>query len=564
MKQIIISLLIIFSLTVDAEVKLQRSGNTAHIVVNGKPMLILGGELSNSAATSIADIDSVIPRMAQMGLNTVLVPAQWDLIEANKGNFDFTLIDETIMQARKNNLKIIFLWFGAWKNSMSCYAPLWFKQNTKDYPRAITRAGKPLEIASAFSENVFKADNNAFTNLIKHIADIDRHENTVIMIQVENEIGMLEDARDYSPLAEKAYKQQVPNDLINALKLKQKGSWSQIFGKDKYADEKFMAYHYARYVERLAHNARNIYHIPLYVNAAMNSRGRKPGEYPSAGPLAHLAKIWRCTAPDIDILAPDIYDAGFKGWASQYAVPGNPLFIPESRCCINSGVRALYTFGEHQAVGFSAFAIDQVPASDIIHLSQSYTLINQLTPLLLKYQGYENTYGLLFDQQDRERIITDRNLVITCRHYFTLPWDSRATDGSIWPEGGAIIIKIAPDDYLIAGNGVVVTFQTTTEKLQEGNKSLGEDGFINTGGTNNTDEMNNFTGQRIGIGYIDEVTINKNGELKYLRRENGDQDHQGRHARISVGEFKILHVKLYHFSGYNNENNSAAPTKLGR
>jgi hypothetical protein len=115
MKTIFISLLAVFSLTMNAEVKLQHQGDAAHIVVNGTPMLILGGELSNSAATSIADIDSVMPRMARMGLNTVLVPAQWDLMEADEGKFDFSLIDETINRARENHLKVIFLWFGAWK-----------------------------------------------------------------------------------------------------------------------------------------------------------------------------------------------------------------------------------------------------------------------------------------------------------------------------------------------------------------------------------------------------------------------------------------------------------------
>ena len=32
--------------------------------------LILGGELSNSAATSVVDIDEVMPRMKALGLNT--------------------------------------------------------------------------------------------------------------------------------------------------------------------------------------------------------------------------------------------------------------------------------------------------------------------------------------------------------------------------------------------------------------------------------------------------------------------------------------------------------------
>ena len=549
MKKLIVLLAMVLPLTISAEVKLQHQGNSAHIVVNGKPMLILGGELSNSAATSIADIDEVMPRMAQMGLNTVLVPAQWDLIEADEGKFDFSLIDETINRARENRLKVIFLWFGAWKNSMSCYAPLWFKQNVSKYPRAMTRTGKPLEIASAFSENVFEADNRAFTQLMRHISAVDSHDNTVIMVQVENEIGMLEDARDHSPAADKAYRSSVPGELLSALKLEKKGTWAQVFGTDVYADEKFMAYHYAKYVERLAENARKTYNIPLYVNAAMNSRGRKPGEYPSAGPLAHLADIWRCVAPDIDILAPDIYDTGFKGWAKQYALDDNPLFIPESRCCVNSGVRALYSFGEHQAVGFSAFAIDQAPQSETRHITSSFALVNQMMPLLLKYQGKNVTRGVLLDQQDKESFIEDGNLTMTCRHYFTLPWDARATDGSTWPEGGAIIMKLADNDYLIAGSGVVVTFQTATEKKQEEMKTLGEDGFINNGDETNVAKkaMNAFTGKRIGIGYVDEVHVSADGNIEYIRRENGDQDHQGRHARISVGDYKILHVRLYEY-----------------
>ena len=64
----------------------------------------------------------------------------------------------------------------------------------------MTETGKPLEIASAFSDNVLQADKKAFSALMRHIADTDRAEQTVIMVQVENEIGMLESARDYSPM----------------------------------------------------------------------------------------------------------------------------------------------------------------------------------------------------------------------------------------------------------------------------------------------------------------------------------------------------------------------------
>lgn len=169
-----------------AQVRITGHGPSRCIAVNGRPMIMLAGELSNSAATCKADIDSVLPRMSREGLNTVLVPAQWDLTEPAEGQFDFSLIDETINLARQNNLKVVFLWFGAWKNSMSCYAPLWLKKDTKRFPRAMTAAGKPLEIASAFSANVLDADRKAFTTLLRHIADVDGKEHTVVMMQVEN------------------------------------------------------------------------------------------------------------------------------------------------------------------------------------------------------------------------------------------------------------------------------------------------------------------------------------------------------------------------------------------
>ena len=518
------------------------------------PCPILGGELSNSAATSVEDINEVMPRMRALGLNTVLVPAYWELMEPVEGQFDFTLIDRTIDMARQEHLHVVFLWFGVWKNSMSCYTPGWFKQDTKRFPRAMTAEGKQMEIASCFSDNVLQADLKAFSALMRHIREKDPQREVVIMMQIENEIGMLESARDQSPLAEKAY-------------LKEK--WAERYGTDEYADEKFMALSYARYVEHLAKAAREIHDMPLYVNAAMNSRGRRPGEYPSAGPLAHLIDFWHEGAPSIDLLAPDIYDTGFKSWCAQYAMPLRPqdgerstsgrllptgrknvknrLFIPESRCCENSGVRALYAFGEHQAIGFSPFAIDQASPKETESVSRAYSLLRQVFKLPSSGGGGGGSWGLLFDQTDRERIINDDNVVMTCRHYFTLPWDPRATDGTTWPEGGAMLIRLGKYDYLLAGSGVVIDFKTPTEKQQEQQKTLGEDGFAEAGGNTSQKANKRFSGKRLGLLSVDEVSIADDGTMQYLRRHNGDQTHQGRHARIGVGEWKVLHIKLYEY-----------------
>lgn len=55
----------------------------------------------------------------------------------------------------------------------------------------------------------------------------------------------------------------------------------------------------------------------MYVNVALNSRGRKPGEYPSGGPLTHLIDIWHAAAPAIDVLGVDIYDKGYEDWVEN-------------------------------------------------------------------------------------------------------------------------------------------------------------------------------------------------------------------------------------------------------
>lgn len=266
MRNTLFGILFLFILPLQAHQKLpylQKQGSTTQLMVDGKPFLVIGGELGNSSASSIEDIERIFPKLQRMGLNTVLVPAYWDLTEPQEGKFDFTLTDKVIQQARANDLKVVFLWFGAWKNSMSCYAPIWFKEDYKKYPRAYTKAGKPLEIASSFSENVFQADSRAFSQWMKHIASVDKEEGTVIMIQIENEIGMLEDARDYSKEADKLFYAPVPSLFIDYLQknkrslhpemlakwesqgFKKKGTWQEVFGADVYTDEIFMAWSYA-------------------------------------------------------------------------------------------------------------------------------------------------------------------------------------------------------------------------------------------------------------------------------------------------------------------------------
>jgi hypothetical protein len=517
----------------DATPFLRKQETATQLIVNGKPFLMLGGELGNSTASSLRDMEWVCPLLQKMQLNTMLVPAYWEFIESEEGKFDFSLVDGIIDLARKHDLKIVFLWFGAWKNSMSCYAPAWIKENYKKYPRALTESGKPLEILSAFDRNNLEADKRAFTQFMKHLAKVDGQQQTVVMVQVENEIGMLESAREYGPKANELFNSDVPKQLTdylvkhkNTLRpsllsrwenngYKTQGKWTELFGTGLETDEIFMAWHYGLFIQEVAQAGKEVYSLPLYLNAALNSRGRKPGEYPSAGPLAHLLDIWRAAAPAIDFLAPDIYDPGFTAWCSQYHVAGNPLFIPEIRLHEANALQALYAFGEHDVMGFSPFSIESVSNPDEYPLTHSYRMLRQLLPLLEKIQGKGFTNGILLNDTIREQVVRRGNYVFTFKHYYSLPWEKHSD--SDWPEAGALLIELSEKEFLVAGSGIVVSFSNTKN-----------DGSIT------------------GILSIDEVEL-KDGKIVPLRRLNGDQDHQGRHLRISSKQWGIQHLKLYDY-----------------
>ena len=170
---------------------LWEQGDATQLIVDGKPFLILGGELGNSSATNMAYMQPIWPKLKVMHLNTVLVPIFWELIEEVEGQFDLSLVDDLIREARRQELKLIFLWFGSWKNSMSSHAPAWVKTDQKRFPRAKDDTGRSQEILTPFSENNLQADLKAFQKLMQHLKDFDGSDNTVIMVQVENEIGML-------------------------------------------------------------------------------------------------------------------------------------------------------------------------------------------------------------------------------------------------------------------------------------------------------------------------------------------------------------------------------------
>jgi hypothetical protein len=513
---------------------LQKQLNATQLVVDGKPFLILGGELGNSSASSLDYMKPIWPKVVQMNLNTVLAPVYWELMEPEEGKFDFTLVDGLIGGARQHNLRLVLLWFGSWKNSMSCYAPGWVKTNEQRFPRARLQSGKAMEILSAFDNENCRADANAFTQLLRHIRKIDDQKHTVIMVQVENEIGMLEDARDHCDAANQAFEQQVPKELMDYLVKnkdslvpqfrqiwetaggKTSGKWAEVFGEGIATDEIFMAWFYARYTNQVAAAGKAEYPLPMYVNAALIRPNYKPGQYPSAGPLPHLFDIWKAAAPQIDFLAPDIY-FDFVNWSQKFRTPANPLFIAETGRDLHSEINVFYVIGKYDAMGFCPFAIESAPDAANSPISKAYGVLSQLAPLIMEKQGRGKMAGVLSDKENQTQEIKLGKYTLNVSHSYTSKWTPRLGDPNSWPAAGGIIISTGPDEYVIAGTGLIVTFTP-----------------------------NPPSDQIAGIVAVDEGKY-VNGRWIAGRRLNGDEDHQGRHLNLPLGSFGIQRIKLYRY-----------------
>ena len=331
------------------------------LYVNDQPFLILGGELHNSSSSSAGYMEkNVWPALRPLALNTVIAPVCWETLEPEKGSFDFSLTDSLLFQARQEGKKLILLWFGIWKNGETMYAPSWVKQDPITYFRACYSPDNPSDTVSPLCTAAIEADACAFARLMSHLRETDGEENTVIMVQVENEIGFLGAQRDYSKEAQKAYLAPVPPAMKEyaGIPADNTDSWYPLFGED--APELFMTYHYCLAIQHIASAGKAEYPLPFNVNAWLEQFPEIPGSYPCGGPIAKYMDLWKKLVPSIDMLSPDIYLSDFKGVCDAYTAGDNPLFIPEARRDPVTASNVFYAFGQYNALGFSPFGIEDM------------------------------------------------------------------------------------------------------------------------------------------------------------------------------------------------------------
>lgn len=342
----------------------QENGRYA-LMVDGAPFLMLGAQANNSSAWP-AMLPKVWPAVEYLHANTLEIPIYWEQFEPRPGQFDYTLIDTIITQAREHRVRLVLLWFGTWKNGSQHYMPEWMKLEPERYFHVIDKNGRPADSPSPFATASLEADIRAFTAFMRHLKAFDP-QRTVLMVQVENEPGTWGTLRDYSPAAQKLFEAPVPADVLKAMN-KQAGTpsanWEEVFGPE--AEVCFHAWSVATYVGKVAAAGRAVYPLPLYANAALRDpiKPGAPGSYESGGPTDNVIPIWKVAAPAIDIVTPDIYmtdTAQYLKVLELYHRDDNALFVPET-----SGGAAVARFFFSalglQAIGFSPFGLDYTRA----------------------------------------------------------------------------------------------------------------------------------------------------------------------------------------------------------
>ncbi|KAL2831636.1 glycoside hydrolase superfamily [Aspergillus pseudoustus] len=517
------------------------------LMVQDKPTLLLPGELHNSSLSSPKYMSTVWPAMKAQHINTLLGSVTWEMIEPVEGAFDFSSLTQIILDARKHGIYLVLLWFGSYKNGISTYAPAWVKRDHKRFPRVrvwdAQRGGqRTIEMISPLCAEGARADARAFQRLMEHVREVDSEFGTVVMVQVENETGLLGDSRDRSPRAEEAFREGVPVDLLRHLaahenlhpRFKERFgtrlpdpeslvdksdkvhySWASIFGAGTAADEAFMAYHISRYVGTVALAGKSAYNLPMYTNTWLNfddastldltgyplvvGGGARPGIYPSGGPCPHVSDIWRynATPAALDFLAPDLYFHDYERVCADYTFPAeNPLFVPEQRRDAHGARRVWVAYATYGALGTSPFGVD----TGADEIGREYKLLAQTSEYLLNSKPSQRM-GFFFDELPESGSPKGKETWTRAFGNIEVIIERAFVFGKPGP-GGGMVIQLGDESsyrFLVVGRGFQVRFRGL------------EDGVTFTGILEALEKE------------VDEQT----GELVTLRVLNGDETRSG-------------------------------------
>ena len=374
--------------------RLETKDGRHALIVDGAPFLMLAGQAHNSSNYPAA-LPKVWAALKDARANTLEMPIAWEQIEPKEGSFDFSFLDALVKGARENKIRLVIVWFGTWKNTGPGYLPEWVKFDNQRFPRMKDKDGKTVYSHSPFAEETLRLDRRAFVRMMEHIKKIDSAQRTVIMVQVENEVGTYGFARDYGQRAQAAFAQPVPAAVVARQAPKvpgvKSGTWTQVYGD--YADQYFHSWAIASYIESIAKAGRAVYDLPMFVNNALREPAlagepAEPwkGNFASGGPTYDVLDIYKAAAPHIDFAAPDIYmpeSTKVTAILKSFQRPDNALMIPEMG---NAPAYARYVYQAFGigAIGVAPFGLDYAEYSNY-PLGAKYTDKRMVEPFAKVY-----------------------------------------------------------------------------------------------------------------------------------------------------------------------------------
>jgi len=455
--------------------QLVKQDGKFRLMVDGKPFLMLGGQMGNFCAYPDM-MERAWPGFKAMHLNTVEYPVYWNVIEPEEGRFDFSAFDRILTGLRSQGLHAVLLWFGTWKNGAMDWTPNWVKTNPQRFPRVIDSGGHPTRTLSPMSKATLEADRKAYTAMLHHLIEVDEADRTVIMVQVENEAGSLGSARDFTPESNKLFAGAAPAPLLAALK-KQPGSWKEVFGR--IADEAFNAYYLSGYINEVARAGKEVYPLPAYINVWNGGYGSadnfekfdRPGEtYPSGGAVAHMLDLWKANAPAIDAIASDDYHQDpitYLNVLDSYKRPDNPVLIVENGGPI--AARAFfYCIANYSAIGYGYMGGDwlaETQGADMAPVGADFRLAQGALPVITELQGTGKLKAAVEERGTgaRNLIFTDYDVLVRFhppgRQAVSVVNAGPFLATSAEPSSRVLVAELGQDEFLVLGFGSSVEFR---------------------------------------------------------------------------------------------------------
>jgi beta-galactosidase GanA len=496
------------------------------LIVDGMPYLMLGAQANNSS-NYVSQLPAVWPMLDRMHANTLEMPVAWQQIEPVEGKFDFSFVQALLDQARAHDKRVVLLWFGTWKNTSFAYTPDWVKLDNARFPRMKTREGKDHGVLSAMFRETLDADKAAFVALMGYLKAYDP-QNTVIMVQPENETGSYSNPRDYGATANALFAQAVPSNLVKALG-KTPGTWTTVFGAQ--ADRAFNTWHVARFVDEIAAAGKAVKPLPMYVNASLAgpSNVPDPNGVASGGPQQDVLDIWKAAAPAIDAAAPDIYDrkaSNVVAYLSAYARRDNALLVPEIGNATDFA-RFFWPALGRGAVGYAPFGMDDTGYSNyplgaktlddetVGAIGRKYALFAPIAREWAKVALAHPTWGIAKgdDGAAQSTVMGDWSITASFGQwqFGQKEWTWIKADKPAWadqPVGGAVVAQLSPTEFLVAGDYVRLNFNARTGGPANGMMVRVEEGTL-TDGRWTTTSVWNGDQTDYGVNIIDRPVLLK-------------------------------------------------------